>query len=53
MPLQYKSVGLIINFQEYLFLIGSITMNDHLLPGIYIIQVNAAEQQYTTKLLVH
>ena len=31
---------------------GYITMNNQLLPGIYVIQVNSAELQFTTKLLV-
>jgi len=32
---------------------GYITMNNQLLPGIYIMQVNTADQQYKTKLSVH
>ncbi len=32
---------------------GFIKLNNQLLPGIYIIQANTADQQYTTKLLVH
>jgi hypothetical protein len=32
---------------------GALTMNDQLLPVIYIIQVNTADQQCTTKLSVH
>jgi len=29
-----------------------ITLNNQLLPGIYVIQVNSVELQFTTKLLV-